>query len=141
MTPVLPLSALPTLNAALNSTSAILILCGFYFIRKRQIDAHRTCMIAAVVSSACFLVSYIIYHAQAGTTRFPGTGAIRTAYLTILFTHTVLAIAIVPLVIVTLRQALKGRFELHRRLARITLPIWLYVSVTGVVIYFMLYHL
>ena len=141
MTPVLPLEALPTLNAALNSTSAILILCGFYFIRKRRIDAHRTCMIAAVVSSACFLVSYVIYHAQAGTTRFTGTGAIRTVYLTILATHTVLAIAIVPLVIVTLRRALKGRFELHRRLARITLPIWLYVSVTGVVIYFMLYHL
>jgi uncharacterized membrane protein YozB (DUF420 family) len=141
MSPVLPLSALPTLNAALNLTSAIFIVCGYYFIRKKQIAAHRACMIAAVTSSVCFLISYIIYHAQAGTTRFQGTGPLRAAYLTILLTHTVLAIAIVPLVAVTLRRALAGRFEPHRRIARITLPIWLYVSITGVVIYVMLYHL
>jgi uncharacterized membrane protein YozB (DUF420 family) len=141
MTPILPFTALPTLNACLNLTSAILLVAGFYFIRKRQIDAHRTCMISAVVSSVCFLVSYIVYHVQAGTTRFPGSGPVRVVYLTILFTHTVLAVAIVPLVAVTLRRALTGRFEAHRRLARITLPIWLYVSVTGVVIYLMLYHL
>jgi uncharacterized membrane protein YozB (DUF420 family) len=141
MSPVLPLSALPTLNAALNLTSAIFIVCGYFFIRKRQIAAHRACMIAAVTSSVCFLVSYIIYHAQVGTTRFQGQGPVRAAYLTILLTHTILAVAIVPLVAVTLRRALKGRFELHRRIARITLPIWLYVSITGVVIYVMLYHL
>ena len=141
MTPILPLSALPTLNAALNLTSAIFIVCGFYFIRKKQISAHRACMIAAVTSSVCFLVSYVVYHAQAGSTRFQGEGPVRAAYLTILLTHTVLATAIVPLVFVTLRRALAGRFELHRRIARITLPIWLYVSITGVVIYVMLYHL
>jgi uncharacterized membrane protein YozB (DUF420 family) len=141
MSPVLPLAALPTLNAALNTTSAILILCGYFFIRRRQITAHRTCMIAAVTCSVCFLVSYVIYHAQAGSTRFQGEGPVRAVYFTILLTHTVLAIAIVPLVAVTLRRALAGRFEQHRRIARITLPIWLYVSVTGVVIYFMLYHL
>ena len=138
---MIALSALPTLNAALNLTSAILLAAGYYCIRRRWIGAHRAFMLAAVTSSICFLVSYVIYHAQAGSTRFTGTGALRTAYLAILLSHTVLAVVIVPMVIVTLRRALAGRFGPHRRLARVTLPIWFYVSVTGVVIYLILYHL
>lgn len=132
---------LPALNATLNATSAALLIVGFVLIRRRRIAAHRTCMLAAFVTSCLFLVSYITYHFQAGTTRFQGQGWIRTLYFSILFTHTPLAVAIVPLAIVTLRRGLRAEYVRHKRLARWTLPLWLYVSVTGVMIYVMLYQL
>ena len=134
------LHQLPTLNASLNALSAVLLLCGYGFIRRRRIAAHRACMIAAFSASCLFLVSYLVYHFQVGTTRFQGQGWIRPVYFTILFTHTPLAAAIVPLSIVTLRRGLGARYVQHKRLARWTLPIWLYVSITGVVIYWLLYH-
>jgi len=132
---------LPTLNAVLNSASFILLLSGFYFIRQKKIAAHKRCMIAAVVVSALFLTSYLIYHAQVGSVKFTKTGWIRPVYFTILLTHTVLAVAIVPMAAITLFRALKERFDKHRKIARWTLPVWMYVSITGVVIYFMLYQL
>lgn len=134
-------SDLPAVNACLNGLAGAWLVAGYVFIRRGQREAHRRCMLAAAATSLLFLVSYLTYHAQAGTTRFQSPGAIRTVYLTILGTHTVLAAALVPLVAVTLFRALRGRFPAHRRLARITWPVWMYVSVTGVVIYFMLYHL
>ena len=140
-------SMLPTVNALLNGTAAVLLLVGFRFIRARNMSAHRACMLAAFGVSAVFLVSYITYHVHRtyvtglGPTRFPGQGPARTVYLTILISHTILAVTVVPLVLVTLRRALKGDFDRHRRLARVTLPVWLYVSVTGVVIYVMLYRI
>ena len=132
---------LPALNAVLNATSALLLATGYALIRRGQRDAHKRVMLAALASSALFLTSYLVYHAQVGSVRFRGQGAVRTVYFTILLTHTVLAVAIVPLVATTLVPALRGRFDRHRRLARITLPLWAYVSVTGVVIYWMLYRL
>ncbi len=135
------LTALPTLNAALNATAAALLVLGYVFIRRRMIPQHRACMIAAFVVSTLFLVSYVTYHAQVGSRRFPGTGTVRTIYLTILFTHTVLAAFVPFLAIVTLWRALAARFDRHVPIARWTLPIWLYVSVTGVIVYVMLYHL
>jgi uncharacterized membrane protein YozB (DUF420 family) len=132
---------LPTLNAILNSISAVLIVTGYCLIRARRIEAHRKVMLAAFTSSTLFLASYLVYHAQVGSVHFRGTGAIRTVYFTILITHTLLAAVVAPMVIVTLFRGLKGRFPSHRKLARVTLPIWLYVSVTGVVVYAMLYHL
>ena len=132
--------ALPTLNAALNASSAVLLVAGYLFIRRRRVTAHRACMALAVLTSAVFLVSYVTYHVQVGSVRFQGTGWIRPLYFTILVTHTVLAVVIVPLVLVTLSRALRGRFDRHRAIARVTLPLWLYVSVTGVVVYVMLYH-
>jgi putative membrane protein len=132
---------LPTLNAALNATSALLLLWGFLLIRRGRREAHRRVMIAALCSSSLFLVSYLVYHAQVGSVRFQGQGPVRTLYFAILLTHTVLAVAIVPLVLVTVTRALRGRFDKHRRIARITLPLWAYVSVTGVVVYWMLYRL
>lgn len=132
---------LPRLNAVLNGTSALFLLAGYACIRQRKITAHRACMVTALVSSCLFLVSYLIYHAEAGTTRFTGQGWIRPLYFTILTTHTFLAAIIVPLVILTLRRALRAEFPRHARIARWTLPIWLYVSATGVAIYFMLYVL
>lgn len=138
---MIPYAALPTVNACLNATSAVLLAAGYAAIRRRRIGAHRACMLGAVAASILFLASYLVYHAHAGTTRFTGPGPVRALYLSILFTHTVLAIAIVPLVILTLSRALARRFDRHRRIASLTLPIWLYVSVTGVVIYVMLYHL
>lgn len=137
---MIPLSALPTLNAVLNGTSAVLLAGGYLAIRRRQVRVHRACMAAAFVTSTCFLVSYLIYHAHAGATRFPGQGWARPMYFTLLGTHTVLAALIPPLAIVTLTLAWRGRFVRHARLARWTLPTWLYVSVTGVVIYVLLYH-
>ncbi|HXU40310.1 MAG TPA: DUF420 domain-containing protein [Blastocatellia bacterium] len=133
---------LPTLNAILNATSGILITIGFFLIRRRRIAAHRACMIAAVISSSLFLISYLVYHIgfKAGVSRFTGTGWIRPVYFVILVSHTILAITIVPLIAVTLTRALRGRFILHRRIARWTFPMWLYVSVTGVIVYLMLYH-
>ena len=134
-------NALPHLNACLNATSGVLLLAGFYFIRRRRVTAHLRCMTAALCVSAAFLVSYLVYHAQHGSTRFRGQGYVRPLYFTILLTHTVLAAAIVPLVAVTLRRAWRGDFARHRRIARWTFPLWLYVSVTGVVVYLMLYQL
>jgi len=133
---------LPTLNAILNATSGILITIGFFLIRRKQIAAHRSCMIGAVISSSLFLISYLVYHIgfKAGVSRFMGTGWIRPVYFGILISHTILAITIVPLVAVTLTRALRGRFMLHRRIARWTFPMWLYVSVTGVIVYLMLYQ-
>jgi len=132
---------LPTLNAALNALAAGFLLWGYVLIRTGRREAHRRAMLAAVSCSAVFLVSYLIYHAQVGSVRFARTGAIRTVYLAILLTHTVLAVVILPLVLVTLKRAWRGDFARHRRLARVTFPLWAYVSVTGVVVYWMLYRL
>ncbi len=134
-------SQLPALNATLNATSAVFLALGYYFIRQKRVNAHRACMMVAVVVSVIFLVSYVTYHLQIGSKHFPGQGLARPVYFTILFTHTVLAMAVALfLAPVTLYRALRGRFDRHKRIARWTLPIWFYVSVTGVVIYFMLYH-
>jgi putative membrane protein len=138
---VIPLAALPTLNAVLNGTSALLLATGYLAIRRRRVRLHRACMATAFGTSVLFLASYLTYHAQAGTTRFTGQGWIRPLYFTLLGTHTVLAALIPPLAVVTLALAVRGRFVSHARLARWTLPTWLYVSVTGVAIYLMLYHL
>jgi uncharacterized membrane protein YozB (DUF420 family) len=137
----LQLSDLPTVDAALNAASAALLTLGFIFIRRGNVRAHKACMLSAVAMSTLFLACYLTYHYFHGTTRFTGQGVVRPLYFAILISHTVLAAAIVPLVVTTLYRALRGRFELHRRIARWTLPAWLYVSVTGVVVYWMLYHL
>ncbi|MGH9492056.1 MAG: DUF420 domain-containing protein [Terriglobales bacterium] len=135
------LSLLPTLNAILNGTSAVLLTAGYRFIKRKQVQAHRMCMGAAVVTSSLFLASYLYYHAHVGSVRFQGTGWVRPVYFAILITHTLLAASLVVLVPITLARALKERFDRHRAIARWTLPIWMYVSVTGVVIYLLLYHL
>ncbi len=137
----LSLSALPALNAALNGTCALLLVAGYLLIRRRRVLAHKICMISALVVSTLFLVSYLTYHYQVGSVRFTGQGWIRPVYFTILTSHTTLAATIIPLALVTASRALRGRFDRHVRIARWTLPIWLYVSVTGVVVYWMLYHL
>ena len=134
-------SVLPHLNAALNAASGLLLLAGLYFIFRGNVRAHRACMLSALVVSALFLVSYVVYHAQYGSMRFAGQGLVRPLYFSILITHVTLAVAIVPLVTITLRRALRGDFIRHRRIARWTYPLWLYVSVTGVVVYLMLYRL
>ncbi len=134
-------SIFPALNASLNGASAVLIATGRAFIRRKQVLAHRICMIAAVVSSSLFLVSYLYYHAHVGNVHFRGQGAVRPVYFGILITHTILAAVVVPLVIVTLVRALRGSFERHRAVARWTYPVWMYVSLTGAVIYLMLYRL
>lgn len=133
-------SILPTVNALLNGTAATLLVLGGIFIWQRRIEAHRKCMLGAVLVSAAFLVSYIYYHFNVGSVRFTGQGWARPVYFSILLTHTVLAVAVLPLVLVTVWRALRGSFEKHKRVARWTYPIWMYVSVTGVVIYLMLYH-
>ncbi|MEK6407160.1 MAG: DUF420 domain-containing protein [Acidobacteriota bacterium] len=137
------ISFLPTFNAILNATTGILIVMGFLFIRRKRIAAHRACMLGAVTTSSLFLISYLVYHVGfgAGVTRFAGTGWVRPLYHTILISHTILAVTIVPMVIVTLRRALRGSFDRHRAIARWTFPMWLYVSVTGVIVYLMLYHI
>lgn len=132
---------LPAFNAVLNATSAALLATGYVLIRRGRRAAHKRVMLAALASSALFLTSYLVYHAQVGSVRFRGQGPIRTVYFTILLTHTVLAAVIVPLVLMTVVPALRERFDRHRRMARITLPLWGYVSVTGVVIYWMLYRM
>lgn len=131
---------LPGLNAALNATSAVLLTLGYAFIRAKRVMAHRACMVSAFVVSSLFLISYVVYHLQAGRTKFAGVGLVRPVYFTILLTHTVLAMVIVPLVLTTLWHAVRGHFDRHKLIARWTLPIWFYVSITGVIIYFMLYH-
>lgn len=132
---------LPTLNALLNTTCAILLCWGYYFIRKRDIEAHRKMMFAAFTTSVLFLVSYLVYHYNVGSVKFTKTGPIRTVYFSILISHTILAAAVAPMAVVTIYRAWKRNFEKHRKLARITLPIWLYVSVTGVMVYLMLYQM
>lgn len=133
--------ALPTVNAALNATSGVLLVLGFRAIRAGDKARHRAFMLAAVGSSTLFLASYVTRMALTGTHRFPGEGALRAVYLVVLGTHTVLAALVLPLVLRTLFLAFRERFPDHRRIARVTLPVWLYVSVTGVVVYAMLYHL
>jgi putative membrane protein len=132
---------LPHLNAFLNSTSALFLIAGYRFIRAGFIRAHRNCQLAALVTSTCFLVSYLTYHYYHGETPFPGQGIVRPFYFAILITHVILAIVIVPLVLTTVYRAARGDFVRHRRIARWTLPLWLYVSVTGVIVYLMLYRI
>ena len=132
---------LPALNAILNATSAGLLALGYALIRRGRRDAHQQVMQAALACSALFLVSYLTYHAQVGSVRFQGQGPVRTVYFAILISHTILAIVIVPMVLVTFVRARRGRFDRHRAIARVTLPLWAYVSVTGVVVYWMLYRL
>ena len=134
-------SDLPHLNALLNAIAAILLIRGWLLIRRRRWQQHRRYMIAAFVASALFLISYVVYHAEAGSRPFPGTGAARTIYFTILVPHVILAAAVLPLAIVTLRRGLRRDDTRHRGIARWTLPIWLFVSVTGVVVYLMLYQM
>jgi uncharacterized membrane protein YozB (DUF420 family) len=132
---------LPSINAFLNATAAVLLVWGYLLIRRKRIQTHRKVMTAAFVTSCLFLVCYVVYHAQVGSKHFPHTGPLRTVYFSILGTHTVLAATVPVLAIITLRRGLAARYDKHRRIARWTLPIWLYVSVTGVIVYLMLYHL
>jgi uncharacterized membrane protein YozB (DUF420 family) len=132
---------LPAVNAALNSLSGAFLTLGFLFIKSKNIKAHKACMLSAFASSSLFLISYLVYHYQVGSVPFKGQGAIRALYFTILLTHTILAVAVVPLVLITLLRALKENFPKHRQIARWTFPIWLYVSMTGVLVYVMLYRL
>ena len=132
---------LPHLNAVLNSTSALLLVNGFRFIRRGQINAHRNCQLTALFTSMLFLISYLTYHYHHGATRFTGQGLVRPFYFILLTSHTILAVVIVPLIMITIYRAARGDFIRHRNIARWTLPLWLYVSVTGVIVYFMLYHL
>jgi uncharacterized membrane protein YozB (DUF420 family) len=132
---------LPALNAVLNATSAALLATGYVLIRRGRRDAHEKAMKAALGCSALFLASYLVYHAQVGSVRFQGTGPVRTLYFAILISHTILAVVIVPMVLVTFWRARQRRFDRHRAIARVTLPLWAYVSVTGVIVYWMLYRL
>ena len=135
------LSDLPALNAALNTLSTIFLTCGYIFIRQQRQVAHRNCMIGAVISSALFLTCYLIYHYNAGRTVFRDPAWFRPIYLAILLTHTILAVVIVPMVLTTLYHATRRQFARHKKTARWTWPIWMYVSITGVIIYFLLYHI
>jgi len=132
---------LPTLNASLNALASDFLVAGYVMIRSRRIDAHRRCMLSALGTSALFLISYVIYHANAGSVPFRGTGAVRVVYFAVLIPHIILAAAILPLALVTTARGLRGDYTRHVRIARWTLPVWLYVSVTGVIVYLMLYHL
>lgn len=138
---MLPISSLPEVNATLNAMSAVLLVSGYVFIRRRNVAAHKRCMLAAFVTSSLFLASYLTYHFHSGMKSFAGHGPVRTVYLSILLTHTVLAVVIVPLVLMSLSRALRGDFDRHAPIARRTFPLWLYVSVTGVVVYWMLYRM
>lgn len=135
------LSDLPALNATLNAISGVLLMCGYAFIRRGQTRRHRAAMISACIVSALFLTSYVIYHANIGSKPFTGRGPIRIVYFTILLTHVVLAATVPPLAVITLSRGLRARFERHVAIARWTFPIWMYVSVTGVIVYFMLYRM
>jgi uncharacterized membrane protein YozB (DUF420 family) len=134
-------SIFPALNAMLNGASAVLLTTGRVLIGQKKIHLHRACMIAAVATSSIFLVSYLYYHAHVGSVHFPGQGWVRPLYFTILISHTVLAAAVVPLVLLSLNYGLRARFDRHRRISRWTFPVWLYVSITGVVVYIMLYRI
>ena len=135
------LSDLPLLNASLNALATAFLVTGYVFIRRGRIEQHKRCMLAALAASTAFLISYVIYHSQAGSKPFPGTGAVRVIYFVILGTHIPLAAAIVPLALLTAFRGLRSQFDRHVRIAVWTIPLWLYVSVTRVVIYLMLYHL
>ena len=137
---MIPLEVLPAVNATLNGTCAVLLLIGFYFIRRKNITVHRRFMLAACATSVLFLSSYLTYHFFAGSTKFAGTGWSRPLYFSILISHTILAVVVVPLAIASVVNGLKMRVLQHRRVARWTFPIWMYVSVTGVLVYFFLYH-
>ena len=138
---MISISYFPAIDAALNATSALLLTIGYVFVRRGNVRAHKACMLSAVITSTLFLVCYIWYHAHHGVTHFPGHGGVRAVYFTLLTSHTILAVIIVPLVGVTLYRAWRKMFERHKRVARWTLPLWIYVSVTGVVVYCMLYQL
>ncbi|HEV3208069.1 MAG TPA: DUF420 domain-containing protein [Terriglobales bacterium] len=131
----------PAIDAVLNGTSAVLLLVGRAYIKRGRMAAHRAVMITALISSSLFLAFYLYYHAHVGSVRFQGQGWSRPLYFTILISHTILAVVIVPMVIITLSRALRERFDRHRAIARWTFPLWMYVSVTGVIVYVMLYHL
>lgn len=135
------LADLPALNASLNATAGVLLVIGYALIRRRHVRQHRAVMITACAVSALFLTSYVIYHANIGSKPFPGRGPIRIVYFSVLITHVVLAAAVLPLALITLSRGLRGRFERHVAIARWTFPVWLYVSVTGVIVYLMLYQL
>ena len=135
------MSIFPALNATLNGASAVLITAGRALIARKQVRLHRACMIAAVATSSVFLACYLYYHAHVGSVRFPGQGWIRAVYFTLLISHTVLAAAVVPLVLLSLNYGLRARFDKHRKISRWTFPVWLYVSVTGVLVYIMLYQI
>lgn len=130
---------LPTLNALLNATSGVLLSAGYVMIRRGRIDAHRRCMLAACTASVLFLISYVIYHLNVGSVPYTGQGGARVFYFAVLISHIILAAVIAPLAIITVTHALRERFDRHRRIARWTLPLWLYVSVTGLIVYVMLY--
>ena len=132
---------LPALNATLNAISFVLLVTGYVFIRRKQWRKHRACMIAALFTSGLFLTSYVIYHAQVGSVPFQKTGWIRTVYFAVLIPHVILAALMVPPVIVTVSRGLSAKYDKHRRIARLTLPVWLYVSITGVIVYLMLYQM
>jgi len=135
------ISYLPHLNACLNASSAVLLFAGYLFIRSGKVAAHRVCQLSALIVSCLFLTSYLTYHYFHGTTRFLGTGLARPIYFTVLTSHTILAIVIVPLIFITFRRAFRLDFVRHRQIARITLPLWFYVSITGVIVYLMLYQI
>ena len=134
-------SVLPTVNATLNALSGAFLLIGYVLIRRRQITAHRNAMLGAFASSTLFLISYLVYHAEVGSRPFAGQGAIRYVYFAILISHVILAAVILPMAIMTLSRALRGRYEAHKRIAKWTFPTWMYVSVTGVIVYVMLYQM
>ena len=138
---MIPLEYFPPLNACLNSLCAVLLVVGLLFIKKKNIAAHKACMIAAFVVSSIFLACYLYYHFHHGATKFAGEGWSRPFYFTLLISHTILAVVNLPLIIVTFNHAFKGRLDKHRAIAKYTFSIWLYVSVTGVIVYVMLYHL
>jgi uncharacterized membrane protein YozB (DUF420 family) len=138
---MLEIASLPSLNALLNGTAALLLLSGYAFIRRRNVAAHRACMTGALVASALFLSSYLVYHYHAGSRPFSGSGPVRAIYFFVLLTHVVLAAVNLPMVIVTVTRAARGQHERHRAIARWTYPVWLYVSVTGVIVYVMLYRM
>jgi len=137
---MITLHDLPAINASLNATSCVFLVTGYVLIRARRIAQHRACMLAALTTSALFLVCYIVYHAQVGSVRFPRYGFVRPVYFTILITHVTLAVTVLPLAIVTAARGLRGDYRRHKRIARWTFPIWLYVSVTGVLVYVLLYQ-
>jgi uncharacterized membrane protein YozB (DUF420 family) len=138
---VINYALLPAVNATLNATSGILLAIGSVLIKQRRIDAHRNCMLLAFASSTLFLISYVVYHVHIGSRPFPGTGLIRLVYFSILISHIILAIVILPMAIMTLTRGLRGQYARHRVIARRTFPLWMYVSVTGVIVYWMLYQL
>ena len=138
---IVSVTDLPAVNASLNAISTVLLLTGYVFIRRGERQKHKACMIAALVTSTLFLTSYVIYHAQVGSVPFKGTGWIRTVYFAVLIPHVILAAAVVPPILITVSRALSAKYDKHRRIARWTLPVWLYVSITGVIVYLMLYQL